>query len=548
MDKILFIVPPYVNYESYTRPKFNERTVIKGKKTLGSVVADMPIGLLSISSYLKKHCAVEIELIDFNVILIHLETFEYDSFSSLFREVLSNARWQNFNPNIIGISTLFAPSYYNLLDIADEARKIFQDALIIGGGGIPTNMYQDIFRSSEAFDALCFGEGEKPMRDLIQSDNRNAFLKNSNTWITKEKNEFGGFEYDLIENLDEIPMLDYELLDLSDYSGNSIQSLFPLSGKNSSFSYMTSRGCPHHCAFCASHSVHGRRMRYHSVERIRDDFQRIKARYGVSALTFFDDHFMADKKRAIQLIDLLKESDFSVSFPNSLALYTLDKRVLELLKDVGMNHIVLSVESGSQRVLKEIMHKPLNLAIVERVISDCRELGISTDVAILMGLPGETKNDIEDAKKFFNSIKPNWFRFSMATPLVGSEMLDICLEKGYLKGDYLKCDFKKPIIETEDFTPEYIQETTYLLNLEFNFVRNSDYALGDYSKALSGFKNAIKVKNDHAFAYYFSAKCFQKMDQTDKYNEYRNRFHAIYRTSEFWREKVDFFDLEPLPA
>ena len=139
-----------------------------------------------------------------------------------------------------------------------------------------------------------------------------------------------------------------------------------------------------------------------------------------------------------------------------------------------MNHIVLSVESGSQRVLKEIMHKPLNLSIVERVISDCRELGISTDVAILMGLPGETKSDIEDAKDFFGSIKPNWFRFSMATPLVGSEMLDICLDKGYLKGDYLKCDFKKPIIETEDFTPEYIQETAYLLNLEFNFVRNVD--------------------------------------------------------------------------
>ena len=127
-------------------------------------------------------------------------------------------------------------------------------------------------------------------------------------------------------------------------------------------------------------------------------------------------------------------------------------------------------------------------------------------------------------------------------------MLDICLDKGYLKGDYLKCDFKKPIIETEDFTPEYIQETAYLLNLEFNFVRNVDYALGDYSKALSGFLNAIKVKNDHAFAYYYSAKCFKKMGQSDNYNEYRRKFHDIYSTSDFWKEKVDLFELEPLSA
>ena len=83
-DKILFIVPPYVNYGSYTSPEFNERTVVKGKKILGSVVADMPIGLLSISSYLKEHCDIEIELIDFNVILNRLETFEYDSFRILF--------------------------------------------------------------------------------------------------------------------------------------------------------------------------------------------------------------------------------------------------------------------------------------------------------------------------------------------------------------------------------------------------------------------------------------------------------------------------------
>ena len=69
-----------------------------------------------------------------------------------------------------------------------------------------------------------------------------------------------------------------------------------------------------------------------------------------------------------------------------------------------MNNLVLSVESGSNRVLKEIMHKPLDLSIVKRVIADCRELGIASDISILIGLPGETKQDIEDARTFLKTL------------------------------------------------------------------------------------------------------------------------------------------------
>lgn len=107
----------------------------------------------------------------------------------------------------------------------------------------------------------------------------------------------------------------------------------------------------------------------------------------------------------------------------------------------------MSVESGSNRVLKEIMHKPLNLSIVKRVVDDCRELGIYTNANILIGLPGETKQDIEDTRSFLKTINANWFLIFCANPLVGSEMFNICLKKNYLKGNYIGSDYKKRLLK-----------------------------------------------------------------------------------------------------
>jgi len=326
---------------------------------------------------------------------------------------------------------------------------------------------------------------------------------------------------------------------------NPILSLFPLEKERNKkgMSIMTSRGCPHRCCFCSSHTVHGRRMRYYSIDRVREDLKRLSEQYGAETLVFFDDHLMADKQRVYEIFDIMKNLQLTAFFQNSLALYALDKKMLTALKNVGVDNLVLSVESGSNRVLKEIMHKPLDLSVVKSVVDDCRQLGIASDISILMGLPGERKQDIEDARSFLKTLNGSWFRISMATPLVGSEMFDICVKNNYLRGDYINCDFKRAIVETEDFTPEYIQEKTYFLNLELNFVENSNFKLGNYEVALKGFENTIKVKNDHAFAYYFAAKCCKMMNLDEKYHAYKAKYEEILKESAFWRNYADQFNL-----
>jgi len=548
-ERILFIVPPHISFDSFIKPAFNERVVAKKNGDFGSIVADMPIGLMSISAYLKKNANVEIRLVNFNVVLNKMESFEYGSFAELFVQFLAGQELIEFNPTMVGISTLFTPSYYNMLDVAEAARRIFPQAMIIAGGGVPTNMCKEIFDKSDSFDALCFGEGEKPLLELVLAKDKKELLNKHPSWITKDNIEMKKiFEYDFIENLDEIPFYDFDILNVDDYQSNSISSLFPLEKerRKKGMPLMGSRGCPHHCCFCASHTVHGRKVRFHSVERIKEDMKRLRDQYGAQTVVFFDDHFMADIQRAYQIIGILKELDLTAFFPSSLTLYALDAQMLKALKSIGMDNLVLSVESGSERVLREIMHKPLNLSIVKRVIRDCHELGISTDISILIGLPGETKQDIEDARSFLKTLDATWFRISMATPLVGSEMFDICMKNNYIKGEFLSCNFKKAIVETEDFTPKYIEEMAYFLNLELNFVHNSEFRQNNFETALKSFENVMKAANDHAFAYYFAAKCAKLLCLDGKLKTYKERYLDIINKSDFWKNYSDMFDLPPL--
>ena len=163
--------------------------------------------------------------------------------------------------------------------------------------------------------------------------------------------------HNFIENLDEIPFLDYEMLNLKGYKLNPTSSRYAVSdnymtnldddeelekaiGKNVdsempySMPIMTSRGCPFKCTFCASHKAHGRDMRYNSVERVSEDIALMKEKYGILGIVIQDDHFMGGKRRPYDVVKAIRKYDLTMFFQNALAIYALDYEFLKLLKDL----------------------------------------------------------------------------------------------------------------------------------------------------------------------------------------------------------------------
>jgi anaerobic magnesium-protoporphyrin IX monomethyl ester cyclase len=549
--KLLFIVPMHIGFESFLTPAHNSRSFKKRDgRSYNSLSTDMPLGALSMSAYIKQFVDVDVRLLDFNAEINVLDSFPYDTFYECCKDLLLK---MDYVPDVVGVSSLFSPSFHNFMDCGRAVRDLFPQALVLGGGNIPTNSYDHIYRElrCDFYDGLCYGEGERPLLGVLQAEDPRAYMDSSRSWITPRKvvGDLAPFtpSHDFIENLDEIPFFDYDLCSLEKHATNPVTSSFHNVSYGRGFHIMTSRGCPYHCTFCASHRTHGREMRFHSVGRVKEDLTKLRYQYGATTVIFQDDHLMSDKNRVYELLKIVGDLKLESLYQNGLTLFSLDRPMLEAFYAAGVRHLVLPVESGSEKVLRHQMKKPLKLQFSERVAKDCRELGIYTNSNILIGMPGETKADIEEARRNLRRIPTNWFNIACASPIVGSDMHYLAMEKGYIRGDTLGSDYRKAIIETDDFSADYIQGMQYLMNLELNFVLNTDVRLGEYETALMGFRNVIRLKPDHAFAHYFAAQCYKGLNDLAHYEEHMAAYFAS-AGSPFWRKYVEHFRLPKKPG
>lgn len=368
------------------------------------------------------------------------------------------------------------------------------------------------------------------------------------------------FEAKYIWDLDEIPFYDYGIVNKDDYSLNPALTAYAgVYDSSNNYHYMTSRGCPYRCNFCASHKVNGREMRYHSIERVESDLRLLKEKYGAKTIVIQDDNFMGQgeegRKRALEIVKIIGKLKLTVVFQNSLTLISVKRELLEAMKNSGVTQLLLSVESGSSKSLKR-MHKPLRLEDIERVAKDCRELGIYTDCNILIGNIFETEEDIEEGAAFLRSGRcpADWFKIFITTPLPGSELHEQAIEAGLINENVINLDFKKANLDRPELPAKRLEFLQYKMNLELNFIRNTNFHLGEelfesngiesaqynYQLALQGFLSAIKAKDNHLFGHYYTYAIYRRLGEHAK-AEYHKKLALKASNDEFWKSWLEIF-------
>jgi hopanoid biosynthesis associated radical SAM protein HpnJ len=200
-------------------------------------------------------------------------------------------------------------------------------------------------------------------------------------------------------------------------------------------SIYTGRGCRSKCTFCLwPQTVGGHRYRTRSVEHVVAEIARASRLFPQVREYFFDDDtFTDDLPRAEAIARGLGKLGVTWSC-NAKA--NVPYSTLKVLKDNGLRLLLVGYESGSQAILNNIK-KGIRLDRACQFTREAKALGIKIHGTFIMGLPGETRETIEETIRFAQEIDPHTLQASLAAPYPGTALHQQALAQGWLAEDHL---------------------------------------------------------------------------------------------------------------
>ncbi len=366
-----------------------------------------------------------------------------------------------YSPDVLGISGMsieYAQSCHQLVNIIKQKMP---QIITVLGGVYPTTLPEYAIKDKNV-DFLILSEGEIRFPKLLKALEEGLDIEGfEGIGYKKDGSPIIKPHTNYIDDLDPLPFPDYNLVNFKKYCN-----------KNNKYSpynnprylpyavMMSSRGCPFNCVYCSIKHIQGRKCRMRSAENVLKEIDWLVKEQGIKEIIFLDDNLMLDRKRIDKILNGLIERNYDLHWKaTNVPTFALDDELLELMKKSGCYQISLPIESGNSEVLKNVIHKPLNLEKALKVIKKAKELNFEIACLFVIGLPGETWNQILDTVNFADKVNVDWVVFSIATPLPKTELYEIAKENNYLEPDFSFSNFKffgfgHGSITTKEFTPE----------------------------------------------------------------------------------------------
>lgn len=420
-----------------------------------------PLGLGYLAAILEEN-GYGVEILDcalegFNN---EIKENEYLTFGLSCREI--ERRIKEYSPNLVGISCLFSIAINNVLKVAEIVKGININIPVVLGGHHPSALAGEVLRN-KSIDYVVIGEGESSFLDLVikihNNDEGSVRQSDGTAYRGREGSVCINPKTEFIDNLDELPIPAWHLFKMEEYFKIRL-SHNPFTAGKRVVPLITSRGCPFHCIFCAAANLWGSRFRGRSVKYILNEISFLKERYGIDEIQFEDDNMTWNKQRAIELFDGMVERNFNIHWcvPQGIRVDTLDENICRKMKESGCYEVSIGIESGNQEVLDKIVKKNLRLEKVYDSVKWFRKYGIRTNGFFIVGIPGETIENMKETCRLARKLRLNTSFVFAVSPLVGTELYEICRNKNYLTRDFnaSKADYSFSCITTEDFSAEEV--------------------------------------------------------------------------------------------
>ena len=349
------------------------------------------------------------------------------------------------DPDILGVS-LTSRQWLRARQLFAGIREHL-DIPVVAGGLHATFESQTIL-SSRGFDYACLGEGEEPMLELVE-----ALAKQPGRTVRGIRNirARGEPSPDLrppFQPIDQLPFMARDMLD-EQYGVVHIS---------------TQRGCPYPCTYCAarqfsdlygSYAEYGRRR---SHENVLQELAKVRDNGNLNYVLFLDDTFTINHKWVKTFCKKYGEQ-FRVPFSLHARVETVNEKVLAQLAEAGCRHIVYGVESGSERVRRDIMRRNAPNQRFVDVFQWTKDAGILVTANYIIGTPGETSSDIEETIALHQRLQPDDFGYFVFYPYPGTALFELCRDREYLLDDYhdRPANHRRSILNLPDLSTEQIE-------------------------------------------------------------------------------------------
>lgn len=366
----------------------------------------MPLGLVSLATYVKKYSDTHVTILDSNCQDIYKDFHSAD---------------------VVGISAV-TNDIERAVKFAEFVKQKKGIPIILGGVHISTYPLLP-----EPFDLGVLGEGEATLLEIIQKNDISrsslekvkgvCFRVNGQTVVTPAR--------DPIIPLDLIPIPDRDLCNMDYYLKE--RRIIPYhSGR--SLTIMTSRGCPFNCSFCST-KVHWNKFRGFSAERVVEEMDILINKYKAQIIHVFDDLFIADKRRLIKIHDILikKRLNGKAKLMCLVRSDMLDESTIKILKDMNVVVMGMGFESGSAKMLAYLKNNTTTVQKNREAIELSNKYKIPTMGSFMIGTPNETEKDLFETLEFIKEYRYSLYLAPLtyvAAPFPGTDFWDFATKRG----------------------------------------------------------------------------------------------------------------------
>jgi radical SAM superfamily enzyme YgiQ (UPF0313 family) len=270
--------------------------------------------------------------------------------------------------------------------------------------------------------------------------------------------------------MSDAPVPSFELLDISKYNRLTVQ---------------TSRGCPHHCEFCAGSVLLTGRYKQKPIGKVLGEIDRILEIWDHPFIEFADDNTFVDHGYWRELLAALGGRHFRWFAETDLSVAD-DEQLLELMRETGCAQVLVGLESPVEAGLPglELRNdwKLRRFPRYKEAIGTIQSHGITVNGCFVIGLDGHTRDIFSAVMDFVRDSGLYEVQVTIQTPFPGTPLYKRLQTEGRLIEplNWKKCtlfdiNYKPSPMSVEELSRGFKKLAVELYSEEFTAWRRNNF-------------------------------------------------------------------------